>query len=60
MKSKKVGIIGCGKIFPRHLEAIQGNPDYELVGVCDVDKELVEKKTHRNRCKGFCRLQTDD
>jgi UDP-N-acetyl-2-amino-2-deoxyglucuronate dehydrogenase len=53
MKSKKVGIIGCGKIFPRHLEAIQGNPDYELVGVCDVDKELVEKRHIETGAKAF-------
>tara|TARA_R110000796_G_C14552518_1_gene434017 strand:+ start:1264 stop:2271 length:1008 start_codon:yes stop_codon:yes gene_type:complete len=53
MKSKKVGIIGCGKIFPRHLKAIQGNPDYQLVGVCDVHKELVEKRHIETGAKAF-------
>lgn len=34
---KKVGIIGCGKIFPRHLEAIGQNSNYELLAVCDTN-----------------------
>jgi len=33
----KVGIIGCGKIFPRHIEAINENDDYELISICDID-----------------------
>ena len=33
----KVGIVGCGKIFNRHYEAIQFNENYELVAICDVD-----------------------
>ena len=33
----KVGIIGCGKIFPRHFEAINKNDDYDLVSICDTN-----------------------
>jgi len=38
----KVGIIGCGGIFPRHIEAIEANPDFELISVCDIQKSLVK------------------
>ena len=27
----KVGIIGCGGIFPRHIEAIESNSNFELI-----------------------------
>jgi UDP-N-acetyl-2-amino-2-deoxyglucuronate dehydrogenase len=36
----KVGIIGCGGIFPRHIEAIEANSDFELKSVCDIQKPL--------------------
>jgi predicted dehydrogenase len=44
MKNKRVGIIGCGKIFPRHLEAIEANEDYKLVAMCDTDEKLLSRK----------------
>ena len=38
----KVGIIGCGGIFPRHIEAIEANMNFELISVCDIQKSLVK------------------
>lgn len=38
----KVGIIGCGAILPRHLESINNNDEFELVALCDIQKNLVE------------------
>ena len=38
----KVGIIGCGGIFPRHIEAIESNSDFELISLCDIQLSLVE------------------
>ena len=38
----KVGIIGCGGIFPRHIEAIESNTDFELISVCDIQESLVK------------------
>ena len=38
MKKYKVGIIGCGGIFPRHIEAIESNLEYELVSICDIQE----------------------
>ena len=35
---QRVGIIGCGHIFPRHKEAISANnKDFKLVATCDID-----------------------
>jgi predicted dehydrogenase len=33
----RIGIIGCGRIFPRHVQVIKAIPKLELVGVCDPD-----------------------
>ena len=38
----KVGIIGCGGIFPRHIEAIESNSNFKLEAVCDIQKSLVK------------------
>lgn len=38
----KVGIIGCGAIFKRHLESIESNVDFELIAICDIQKNLVD------------------
>jgi predicted dehydrogenase len=43
-KIKKVGIVGCGKIFIRHYEAIQANDGYELVSICDTDEAVLQKR----------------
>ena len=45
MKNKKVGIVGCGKIFARHLEAIEANRDYQLIAICDTDETLLSEKS---------------
>lgn len=34
-----VGIVGCGKIFKRHVEAINKSENYKLVAVCDNNLE---------------------
>ena len=38
----KVGIIGCGAILPRHIEAIESNPNFTLVALCDIQPSLVK------------------
>jgi UDP-N-acetyl-2-amino-2-deoxyglucuronate dehydrogenase len=37
-----VGIIGCGAIFNRHVESINENKDFNLVAICDIDKNIAE------------------
>lgn len=49
----KVGIIGCGGIFPRHIEAIESNKKFELVSLCDIQTSLVESLALRYSVKGY-------
>ncbi len=50
----KVGIIGCGKILPRHLESIEANSDrFELVALCDLDKKVLRDVTKEHNVPGF-------
>jgi UDP-N-acetyl-2-amino-2-deoxyglucuronate dehydrogenase len=51
--TRKVLIIGCGAIFPRHLEAINNNQDYELVGVCDNQSYIVDSLSNQYTIKGY-------
>ena len=44
MKKKKVVIIGCGKIFYKHVFAINKNKNhFDLVGICDDNKKKLNK-----------------
>ena len=56
MKSKKykVGIIGCGMIFDRHIQAITANTDsYELVALCDTDSKKVDVRAQEFKVPGY-------
>lgn len=49
----KVGIIGCGGIFPRHIEAIEANSDFELKALCDIQKSLVNSLGKRYKVSSY-------
>lgn len=49
----KVGIIGCGGIFPRHIEAIEDNSDFELVSLCDIQESLVNSLGNRYQVPSY-------
>lgn len=50
----KVGIIGCGNIFARHLEAIKLNQDkFELAAVCDIDPIRLKLASIENNVPGY-------
>ncbi len=56
MKDKiySVGIIGCGNIFARHLEAITDNKDYfKLVAITDIDKSKLTLRSKELNVPGF-------
>ena len=36
---KKIGLVGCGRIFKRHIEAIGATDGIEIAYVCDKDEE---------------------
>ena len=49
----KVGIIGCGGIFPRHIEAIEANSNFELTAVCDIQNSLVKSLGKRYKVSSY-------
>ena len=53
MKKYKVSIIGCGAILPRHLESINLNTNFELIGVCDIQKDLVKNLGKKLKVASF-------
>ncbi|NBP01750.1 MAG: gfo/Idh/MocA family oxidoreductase [Proteobacteria bacterium] len=53
MKKYNVGIIGCGAILPRHLEAIEANKNFKLVAICDIQHTLVKSIAKRLKVKAF-------
>lgn len=53
MKQYKVGIIGCGAILPRHLEAIEFNDNFKLVALCDIQDSLVNSLSKKHKVKGY-------
>ncbi len=39
----RIGLVGCGRISDKHLNAIKNTPGAEIIGVCDpVKKKAVE------------------
>lgn len=49
----KVGIIGCGNIFPMHAFPVQALKTCELVAVCDNKEERVKAKASEFNCKAY-------
>lgn len=39
----KCVLIGCGRIFSRHIEVMSNLPDVQLVGICDIRRDRLEK-----------------
>jgi UDP-N-acetyl-2-amino-2-deoxyglucuronate dehydrogenase len=53
----KVGIIGCGGIFPRHIEAIKANSNFDLTSICDIQNSLVESLGKRYKVPSYIDYQ---
>ena len=50
----RIGLVGCGRIADRHLEAFAAHPDdCELVAVCDTDATRLGEAVERTGAKGF-------
>ena len=43
-----VGIVGCGRIFKKHLTAVQEHRKLKLVAICDTKKSALKKYKHLN------------
>lgn len=50
MSTLKVGIIGCGRIFPMHALPVEQRDDLELVAVCDIKEDRAKKAAERHNC----------
>jgi predicted dehydrogenase len=49
----KVGIIGCGNIFPMHAQSIINIEGLELKAVCDIKEDRARKAAKRYNCKYY-------
>ncbi len=53
MRTFRVGIIGCGTIFPMHARSLKNIPGVKLTAVCDVKKPRAKAKAGECRCKYY-------
>lgn len=53
MKKFRVGIIGCGAIFPMHAISVSMCEDTELAAVCDIIEERAQKKAKEFGCNAY-------
>jgi len=51
------GIIGCGRIFKKHIEAIRVSDKSELIGVFDIDRVKTKKEARKNDCKSYSNVE---
>lgn len=50
----KIAVVGCGRIAAKHFDAIeQHNENLELVGVCDIDPEVLDNTVTRTGAPGY-------
>lgn len=53
-KKNKIGVIGCGWIFDKHIEAIKTNGDkFELVCLCDIDEKKIKNRAQEYGVPGY-------
>lgn len=53
MKQLRVGIIGCGNVFPMHAASVVAREDAELVAVCDVKQDRADQKAELYQCRAY-------
>lgn len=53
MSKFRVGIIGCGKIFPMHAVSVTKQENAELICVCDNKEEVAKKRAEEYGCKYY-------
>lgn len=47
------GVIGCGRIAPKHTESIMAIPEAELIAVCDIVSEKAEDFARKYKAEAF-------
>ena len=53
MKTFRVGIIGCGTIFPMHAQSLRNIKAVKIVAVCDVKEARAKEKSIQYRCRYY-------
>ena len=53
MNKLKIAVIGTGLVGSFHAETFCRNPNSELIAVCDINKEKVNKIANRFKCKAY-------
>lgn len=53
MQKYRVGIVGCGNIFPMHAYSVARSEDTELVAVCDVKEDRAKAKAEEFGCRYY-------
>lgn len=49
----KIGVIGCGVMGQHHLNVYHSMPQAQIVGICDIDEELVRHLAKRYKTKPY-------
>jgi len=58
MNKIKIAVIGTGLIGSLHAETFFKNPSSELIAVCDIDKEKVNKVANKFKCKSYYEFES--
>jgi UDP-N-acetyl-2-amino-2-deoxyglucuronate dehydrogenase len=54
----KIAVVGCGRIASKHFDAIEQHAEnLDLVGVCDIDHEILDKTISRTGAPGYDNLR---
>jgi UDP-N-acetyl-2-amino-2-deoxyglucuronate dehydrogenase len=54
----KIAVVGCGRIAAKHFDAIeQHSENLQLVGVCDIDHEVLDKTITHSGAPGYDNLR---
>ncbi|HTY45753.1 MAG TPA: Gfo/Idh/MocA family oxidoreductase [Patescibacteria group bacterium] len=49
----KVGLVGCGNIFPVHAQSLINIPNIEIRAVCDIKAERARRAARQYRCRAY-------
>ena len=49
----KVGIVGCGNIFPMHAQSLVNTPNVELTAVCDIKPLRARRAAAKYNCRPY-------
>lgn len=53
----RIALVGCGRIANNHLEAMEKHAaDFDIVDVCDIDAQALERAVARTGAKGYIHL----